>query len=677
MSGESLRVVALLAGLIAAFGGGSARAQEEAFARTERRAPCARYEPLRQPFFGDLHVHTSFSFDSYVAGQRNDPRAAYRFARGESIELPGPDGSPVALRLRRPLDFAAVTDHSEFLGELELCTGGPWRLAYWSPTCVATRSSSFWLQLAAARTWANRLSQPADRRRRAFVCSLPGSHCAQRAAGPWREIQRAAEEAYDRQASCRFTTFIGYEYTETAPGLRNLHRNVIFRNERVPELPISAYESGAEGAAGLWRRLRAECLERGSGCDVLAIPHNSNLSGGLEFAEPRNRTELRDRAELEPVAEIVQHKGASECRFDRLAGRGVGTRDELCAFEQLRGDNLAAALGTVDGEPRSALGAPVPIERFASRNLLRNALAEGLALEQRTGTNPFKLGFVGSTDTHSAAPGAVAEDAFVSHLARRDAGWRAIQDHFFENPGGLAVVWAEENARDALFDALRRRETYATSGTRPIVRFFGGWEFHPKLCERPDLVRQGYSIGVPMGSDLPPDVGGRAPRFVVSAQMDAGVSDQPGTPLQRIQIVKVWVDQRGEPRERVVDVAGDAHTGWALDRRTCTPDRAGSAALCAVWEDREFNARVPALYYARVLEIPTCRWSTHQCLAAGVNPFASDCRAQAETASRAAHERGAKGDVYRACCTSEREEPFYSPVIQERAWTSPIWYRGY
>jgi hypothetical protein len=316
----------------------------------------------------------------------------------------------------------------------------------------------------------------------------------------------------------------------------------------------------------------------------------------------------------------------------------------------------------------------VPIERFARRNLLRNALVDGLALGQRTGTNPFKLGFIGSTDTHSAAPGATEEAAFASHLGRRDAGWRALQDHLADGPGGLAVVWAEENSRDALFEALRRRETYATSGTRPLVRFFGSWELPADLCRRPDLVRQGYSVGVPMGGDLPPDVGGRAPRFAVSAQMDPGVSGRPGTPLQRIQIVKGWVDADGRTNQLVYDVAGSASTGLALDRDTCRPDAAGEASLCAVWQDPDFNAREPAFYYARVLEIPTCRWSTLHCQAAGVNPFARDCRAQADAANLGARERGARGDAYGACCISEADEPFHSPLIQERAWTSPIWY---
>jgi hypothetical protein len=652
-------------------------ALEGSFARTERRADCTRYEPQRMPLFGDLHVHTKLSFDAYTSGVRGGPSEAYRFARGEPLELPGVDGRPLAVRLRRPLDFAAVTDHAEFLGEMDLCTGSALQLAWWSPTCFSTRSDTFFLQLLAARRWAERLAQPSDARRRAFLCRLPGSFCAERAAGPWTEIQRAAEEHYDRSATCRFTTFVGYEYTETGPQTQNLHRNVIFRNDRATPLPISAYDTGDEGAPGLWRRLRSQCLERGDGCGVLAIPHNSNLAGGLEFADPGNAEEASLRAELEPLAEIVQHKGASECRFDRKAGLGVGTSDELCTFEQLQGDNLAGALARFGGEMRHPLGGPVPIERFARRNLLRNALVDGLALEAKSGTNPFKLGFIGSTDTHSAAPGSTEEAEFRSHLGRRDAAWRALQDHFPENPGGLAVVWAEENSRDSIFEALRRRETYATSGTRPTVRFFGSWELPADLCQRPDLVRQGYSLGVPMGADLPPDVGGRPPRFAVSAQMDPGVSGTPGTPLQRIQIVKGWVDAEGRKHERVYDVAGDARLGRALDRRNCNPDPAGEASLCAVWQDPDFHARENAFYYARVLELPTCRWSTRQCQAVGVNPFASNCRAQAEVANYNASIVGAEGDVYGVCCTAEADDPFHSPLVQERAWTSPIWYRGY
>ncbi len=641
------------------------------FERTEERQPCADHDPLRRPFFGDLHVHSSYSFDSYISSQRNDPWESYRFARGEAITLPDEDGEQrIEARLQRPLDFASVTDHSEFMGQINVCTRDPWKLGYWWPHCVMTRSSHFWTQLLAASWWTSLGVTGTGEAELSFACTL--SDCDAAEAETWSLVQQAAEDHYDRTPGCRFTTFVGYEYTD-APDAFNLHRNVIFRNEHVTAEPISTYDTGSNNFPELWRRLRSDCLEAGTGCDVLAIPHNPNLAGGLMFRDPVTPTEATDRLELEPVVELVQHKGASECRFDRLAGRGLDTEDELCTFEQVVADNLTM-LGSVHGEVRTETAAPVPIDRFAPRNMVRNALKAGLALERSSGTNPFRMGFIGSTDTHSAAPGAAEEDNYPGHLGRRDAGYRNVQDHLFSNPGGHAVVWAEENSRDALFEGLRRRETYATSGTRPVVRFFGGASLPDELCEAPDMIARAYRDGTPMGGTLDgATLGGATPRFLVSALKDPGAAGHPGTDLQRAQIVKGWIDAAGATHERVYDVAGDAENGASVDPQTCRPTGAGFAKLCTVWEDPDFDPAQSAFYYVRVLENPTCRWSTLQCQAAGVNPFSPDCREQAEAATGAARDRGAEGDVYGKCCLAEAEEPFYSPVLQERAWTSPIW----
>jgi hypothetical protein len=318
----------------------------------------------------------------------------------------------------------------------------------------------------------------------------------------------------------------------------------------------------------------------------------------------------------------------------------------------------------------------VPLDEYGLRNMARNVLKDGLALEQKTGTNPFKFGFVGSTDTHSATPGGVEEDNYVGHLGRRDSGYRNVQDHFYDNPGGLAVVWAEENSRDSIFEGMRRRETYATSGTRPIVRFFGGWELAPDLCGSPDLVEQGYAHGVPMGGDLRarPAASDAPPAFLVTAMKDPGSSRSQGTDLQRIQIIKGWVDAGGSTHEKVFDVAGDAENGAGVNPDTCEPIGPGFTDLCTVWKDPDFDASELAFYYVRVLENPTCRWTTLQCQAVGVNPFSEKCSEQAATASAAVRERGGVGEVYGACCTDPASEPFYTPVIQERAWTSPIWF---
>ena len=240
------------------------------------------------------------------------------------------------------------------------------------------------------------------------------------------------------------------------------------------------------------------------------------------------------------------------------------------------------------------------------------------------------------------------------------------------NPGGLAVVWAEENSRDAIFSAMRRREAYATSGTRPIVRFFAGWDFQQDMCSSPNRVSEGYEKGVPMGGDMPAAPHVSKPTFAVLAQKDAGSPGRPGTDLQQVQIVKGWVDAQGVTHEQVLTVAGDDDNGAWVDEQSCATTGRGHAQLCAVWTDTDFVPDQPAFYYARVLENPSCRWSTHQCMAAGVNPFAENCAEQSVTASSGIS--GTFGDVYGRCCLSEQNEPFYSPVIQERAWTSPVWY---
>ncbi len=645
------------------------------FERTEERAPCKDFTAQRRPYFGDLHVHSSYSFDSYVSSQRNDPWNAYRYAKGEPITVANADGQQeVVARLRRPLDFTAVTDHAEFLGEVNACTGEGGSLAWLWPHCVMTRSDIFIVQLLAGNWWAHLgVTGEDDVKGRSALCSLPGVDCEANLTEFWGNIQRAAEEHYDRSAECSFTTFVGYEYTD-APGFKNLHRNVIFRNERVTATPISTYDTGSRNVPELWRRLRAECIEGDRGCDVLAIPHNSNLSGGLMFPDPANREEAEDRRFFEPLVELVQHKASSECRFDRLSGLGVDTADELCTFEQNRTDNLSS-LGMLHGKMRAKSGKPVAIADFGRRNMMRNVLKDGMALEKPLGINPFKMGFIGSTDTHTATPGAADEDDFVGHLGRRDSEYRNVQDHFEDNPGGLAVVYAEENSRDALFEGMRRRETYATSGTRPTVRVFAGWEFEPEICRAEALVEAGYAGGVPMGGDLPPGPAGGSPRILISAMKDPGVGDRPGVDLQRLQVIKGWVDGAGVTHERVYDVAGSADNGASVDPDTCAPRGRGAAQLCSVFEDPDFDPALPAFYYVRVLENPTCRWSTLQCQAAGVNPFDDECQSQADEATRAAQARGATGDVYGRCCLAEEDEPFYSPVIQERAWTSPIWYQ--
>lgn len=669
-------VIGLLAGLSTSLVVQSANAQALPFERTEEREPCAHYDANKQPFFGDLHVHTAYSFDSYVSNQRNDPWGAYRYAKGEPITLANESGEQnVVAQIQRPLDFTGVTDHAEFLGPINVCTQDSSKLGYWFPYCMLTRANNFFMQLLAADYWASMgVASEAAQKERSFACTL--SSCDDGEKEFWHNIQQAAEDHYDRSSECSFTTFVGYEYTD-APNYRNLHRNVIFRNDKIIPRPISTYDTGTNNFPELWVRLREQCIEaegKLAGCDVIAIPHNPNLAGGLMFRDPKNQRELEDRLFFEPVVELVQHKAASECRFDRLAGIGVQTEDELCDFEQVQADNLGM-LGSVFGETRTERADYVPPEDFAPRNMLRNVLKDGVKYRQEHGVNPFQMGFIASTDTHSAAPGGAEEDNYVGHLGQRDVGYRNVQDHIYSNPGGHAVVWAEENSRDAIFSAMKRKETYATSGTRPTVRFFGGWDFDKQLCRSPNMVSEGYAKGVPMGGNLPANASGAdAPRFIVSAMKDPGIEGHPGNDLQRVQVIKGWVDAEGKTHEQVYDVAGDANNGASVDTQSCAPTGRGFTELCTVWEDPSFDAKQNAFYYTRVVENPSCRWSTLQCKDAGVDPFSKNCQAQADAATELAKEAGAIGDVYGRCCLKEEEQPFFSPIIQERAWTSPIWY---
>ena len=631
-------------------------------------APCAVSSDTKLPFFGDLHIHTRYSFDSYLSNQKNDPDGAYEYAKGQVITLPNAYGDQtVSAQIDRPIDFAAVTDHGQFLGEVALCDSHWSQAAWWAPVCLMSRAQNLWIQLYAASLWSVSGGMEGKAPERGMVCAL--GDCEASALSVWGDIQAAAERHYDRSEDCSFTTFVGYEYTQ-GQEMANLHRNVIFRNEAVTARPISVFETESS-VPELWRQLRTQCLDSGGQCDVMAIPHNPNLGGGLMFPDPATEQEAIDRLEIEPLVELVQHKGASECRFDRLAGVGIDTEDELCAFEQIPSDNLAM-LGSVKGKMWSDRGLPVDVTNFHRRNMMRNVLKDGLALEQASGVNPFKQGFIGSTDTHTATSGGAMEKNYVGHLGSRDATFRNIQDHFVSNPGGLAVVWAEENRRDAIFNAMRGRETYATSGTRPIVRFFAG-DYETDLCDDPQALEKAYASGVPMGGILTRKPDDSAPRFFISAQRDHGTELHPANPLERIQIIKGWVRADGTTHERVVDVLGSETEGLGVDMNSCAATAAGHASLCSVWEDPDYTEGEAAFYYARILETPSCRWSTLQCQAADVNPFSESCSTQADIANQLANAQGNSGDLYGICCTNPERDPFYSPTIRERAWTSPIW----
>jgi hypothetical protein len=606
------------------------------FERREEREACANYAPLRNPYFGDLHVHTALSLDASTQGTRVQPADAYRFARGEALGVQpyAPDGTALRhLRLTRPLDFAAVTDHAELFGELTICET-PGLPGYDALPCVILRR---WPRLAffIANSQVANSTAP----RRFSFCGPDGALCRAEAQTPWKVVRDAAEGAYDRTAACRFTTFIGYEWTG-APGSNNIHRNVIFHDAAVPDLPVTYVE--APRPELLWTQLAEGCRDK-PGCDFLTIPHNSNLSNGLMFqtitadGNPIAAEDARARAAMEPLVEIMQHKGDSECRL------GPETTDELCGFEKLPYQNFQANY------------IPWLAEPAGSTNFVRNILSEGLAQEQRIGVNPFKFGFIAGTDSHIGAAGGVREDQFIGHGGAGvppDSASPGLPDDIELNPGGLAVLWAEENSRDALFAAMRRREAYGTSGPRMIVRFFGGWRYPDDLCQSAAFVEHGYADGVPMGSDLPPrPQQAEAPTFAVWALRDPGGGD-PTAPLQQVQIIKGWVEG-DQLRQRVYTIAGDAANGARVDLATCKPQGEGFDQLCDVWRDSEFNPAQHAFYYARVVQNPTCRWSTYHCNAAGI-----DCRDPSRVP-----------EGFAACCDTH-----YPPSVQERAWTSPIWY---
>jgi len=604
--------------------------------------PCPQYNAQRNLYFGDLHVHTTNSFDAHLWDVRTTPRDAYRFARGEALSLPPLDAEGHGTRtvhLERPLDFAAVTDHAEFLGEVESCST-PGSASYDSSTCQQFRAggNDIFAQLGVRVTQA-RPTRIAD------VCGADGKICLDAAGEVWQRIRSAAEDAYDR---CQFTAFVAYEYSRALSG-STMHRNVIFRSAQA-SFPISTFEQPTP--LGLWRALKASCTDAGIGCDVLAIPHNSNESNGRMFAVSYpgaqgmedEQAQALLRANMEPLVEIYQHKGNSEC-FNGLSGV-VGATDEQCDFERRRQGTVVDC-----GNGVGQLGATG--NGCVSRlDYVRGVLLAGLTEADRLGVNPYRLGFVGSTDTHNGTPGFTDEWAFIGHQGASDAPPEVLLGHtgvtaggVIFSPGALTGVWAEENSRTSLFDALRRKEAFATSGTRIAVRVFGGWELPDGLCDDPDLVSIGYAEGVPMGGTLAPrPADATAPVLVINAARDPGSDAHPGGKLQRLQVVKGWVAD-GQAYQQVYDVAGSADNGATVDLATCTPQGPGADSLCTVWHDPDFDPSRRAFYYVRVLENPACRWTTWTC-----NRLPPEQR--------------------QPTC----DDPAVPKTIQERAWTSPIWY---
>ena len=613
---------------------------------SEAREPCAERSPLKKAFFGDLHVHTALSSDAFSDGTRVFPDAAYAFAKGEEIGLPAGFNVPDIGRVRidRPLDFAAVTDHSEALGEGYICRTEDAYPGYTSKACKKFRKGGdgglrvFGVPAASTRPT-----------RVASVCGKDGSDCREAAAIVWQNIISAAENAYDTSAECAFTSFVGYEYTRGPSGM-HMHRNTIFQNASVPEFAGNYIDYPTLPA--LLGKLERECRQGIGACDVISIPHNSNISSGNAFnrealagfsSEAQQAHRLQRRA-FDRLMEITQHKGASEC-VNGLSDI-LGDVDEYCDVEAARkigtralSFDLTSYIPRVfrktlrectedDIDPKDNLYKGPCI---AGHDFARGAWLAGLQDEAAFGVNPFQMGVIGSTDTHIGTSGNTGEHNYPGHIAHETTlegrlGEAGLGRHnrLEGNPGGLAGVWAVENSRDALFQSMKRREAFATSGTRIAPRFFAGL-YDEDICAQEDWLETAYETGVPMGAQLPAGIENLS--FILQAQRDPHGS---AMPLKELQIIKGWIDGEGRKHTRVVTaVSSDGEDG--------------AATLCAHYKDPDYNRFDKAYYYMRAVEQATPRWSQFQC-------------DQAPATERP------------EACTNEAPA-----AINEFAWTSPIW----
>ena len=582
-------------------------------------------------YWGDTHLHTSYSTDAGMLGNTLGPEEAYRFARGEEVL----SAHGLRARLIRPLDFLVVADHAANLGLAALIAESnpellknEWGRRVHDLVKSGNEREAFQAWVTAASTYQDPINNPKAMRT------------------IWeREIDFA--DQYNEPG--RFTALIGYEWTSIgtrqAPG--NLHRVIIFKDgaDKVKQvLPFSIYDS--YDPEDLWEYMAN--YEESTGGTVLAIAHNGNLSNGLMFpverlnGQPVDRGYAEARARFEPLYEVTQIKGDGEAHpflspNDEFADYGTWDKADIAGFKAKE-------------------------DWMLQYEYARSALQIGMQLEQKLGVNPFKFGMIGSTDAHTSLATTREENFYgkTPHLEPRADRWEdyviralsgddALSSYSYETIGsGLAAVWARENTREGLFDAMQKKETYGTTGTRITVRFFGGWDYGDDEVFRPDAVSIGYQKGVPMGGDLATRPAGRqAPVFMVGALKDPWSGN-----LDRIQIVKGWIDGNGERQERVYDVAVSDGRTIGADGRARTPvgntvdvadasylNSIGDAELRAVWTDPDFNPNHRAFYYARVLEIPTPTWQAYDSKFYGI--------------------------------TMPETVTMFS---QERAYTSPIWY---
>lgn len=570
--------------------------------------------PLKEAYFGEQHVHTGVSMDAFIAGNRLTPNDAYRFAQGEEIMVNGS-----MHKIKRPLDFVAVTDHSEFMGEAFslMNKGAP---GYDNKVAVAFREApdlETALQLYGKYVLAP-LAGGGDPHPEFFQ----GIEAIK---STWKKNFEATEKNYKPG---KFTTIHAYEWT-SAPGGSNQHRNVFFRDTNVPDMPFSSNDGADPEMLWAWMQ-----TQRDEGKKVFAIPHNSNESKGLLFAEasltgvPINKEYAKTRASMEPLIEMMQVKGNSE------VVPNFWPNDEFADFEN------ATSIQKFNGRG------------YVKENFVRYGLGRGIKYNSELGINPFKYGFVGGTDSHNGTPSNVEEDNYTvgSHgYADRNAEVRSksmlegemlIAD---SNPGSLTAVWAESNTRSAIWDSMLAKETYATSGPRMKVRFFAGQGFASKYDSYETMVADGYKKGVPMGGDYK---GKKAPQFLVWA-----MKDPIGPNLDRIQIIKGWYEN-GEMKDTIYNVTA---SGKRLKKDgSVTPIDApinlktgefnakkGDPELMTVWTDPNWDPKQEAFYYVRVLQLPTARWTLYDELRSGVK-YPDDVKRE----------------------------------IVERAWASPIWYEA-
>ncbi len=575
----------------------------------------------RVALFGDMHIHTMYSHDAFMGTVRTTPDDAYRFARGEAI--PHPSGESIRLS-GAPLDFLAVTDHAEYLGALAALIDPS------SPTYGhALTDALITGQGGGARARLGALSRVRELARAGDPINGPEVR-----ASAWQRIIEAAERHNDPG---RFTALIGYEYTTGVSG-RHVHRNVVFRGSEAPELPFSSLDGDPED---LWNWLDGL---REEGIEALAMPHNMNQSDGLAFPDRETWKGAEIDAEFaakrmrnEPVAEISQQKGTSEVH------PSLSPNDEWADFQIVQ-----YYLDRVNNTD--------PISVFKG-GYWRDALLTGLEMEERLGVNPYALGAIGSSDSHVSAGSYEESRRFSgrtntaqsrgSAYGEEDGGWENFWTprQATHGTGGLAAVWAGENTRAAIFDALKRRESFATSGTRIRVRFFGGFGLDDAVSDAADPIAAAYEHGVPMGGDLEGGDDG-APSFLVWA-----LRDPENAWLQRAQVIKGWLED-GETKEQVYDVVCSDGLEPDPETRRCDDNGAqvnlddcsisrdkGAVELRSTWTDPDFDPGDRSFYYVRVLENPTCRWSTWDALRLGIEP-----------------------------------NPDLHATHQERAWSSPIWY---